>query len=429
MRIDEIFTFEKGVLQSSKCVPGEYDFITASSDWKSHNEYTHDCEALIFAAAASGSLGRTHYVNGKFISSDLCFIITPKDQENLPVDLKFYHILFNELKDEIVRNTKAGTSKEAIGLGSFGKYELPYFDIDTQVEIKNQFVNSENIKSNLTTELYQQVTLVKKLRQQFLQDAVQGKLVEQDLSDEPASVLLEKIKAEKERLIAEKAIKQGKLQEAEKQEELIFDIPRNWTWCTLDEISKNITDGTHQTPTYTKDGRIFLSAQNIKPFKFMPEDHKFVSEEAYKEIIKNRKTERGDILIARVGAGIGEAAVINQDIDFCFYVSLGLVQPLKDFLNTEYLTLVINSPYGVKYAKGNISSKGGSAGNFNLGRIRSFLIPLPPLAEQNRIIQKVEELMMYCTDLEASIKQSESQNEKLLQQVLKEALRKPPVEV
>jgi type I restriction enzyme S subunit len=197
----------------------------------------------------------------------------------------------------------------------------------------------------------------------------------------------------------------------------------------LDEISKNITDGTHQTPTYTKDGRIFLSAQNIKPFKFMPEDHKFVSEEAYEDIIKNRKPEKGDILIARVGAGIGEAAVINQDIDFCFYVSLGLVQPFKDYLNTDYLTLVINSPYGVKYAKGNISSKGGSAGNFNLGRIRSFLIPLPPLAEQERIVQKVEELMQYCNELETSIKQSESQNEKLLQQVLREALRKEPVEV
>jgi type I restriction enzyme S subunit len=159
----------------------------------------------------------------------------------------------------------------------------------------------------------------------------------------------------------------------------------------------------------------------------MPEDHKFVSEEAYEDIIKNRKPERDDILIARVGAGIGEAAVINQDIDFCFYVSLGLVQPFKDFLNTEYLTLVINSPYGVKYAKGNISSKGGSAGNFNLGRIRSFLIPLPPLAEQERIVQKVEELMQYCNELETSIKQSESQNEKLLQQVLREALRKESV--
>ncbi|MCB0516837.1 MAG: restriction endonuclease subunit S [Bacteroidetes bacterium] len=429
LRIDEIFNFEKGVLQSSKCVPGEYDFITASSDWKTHNEYTHDCEALIFAAAASGSLGRTHYVNGKFISSDLCFIITPKDQENLPVDLKFYHILFNELKDEIVRNTKAGTSKEAIGLGSFGKYQLPYFDIDTQIEIKNRFVKSEDLKSDLSNELNYQVELVKKLRQQLLQDAVQGKLVEQNPKDEPASELLKKIKAEKEKLIAEKVIKQGKIQEAEKQEELLFEIPDNWVWCNLDEISKNITDGTHQTPTYTKEGRIFLSAQNIKPFKFMPEEHKFVSEETYQEIIKNRKPEKGDILIARVGAGIGEAAVINQEIEFCFYVSLGLVQPFKEYLNTEYLALVINSPYGVKYAKGNISSKGGSAGNFNLGRIRSFLIPLPPLAEQNHIVQKLDELMHYCNELEASIKQSESQNEKLLKQVLREALRKEPVEV
>jgi restriction endonuclease S subunit len=233
MRIDEIFSFEKGELQSSKCVPGNFDFITASSDWKTHNEYTHECEALIFAAAASGSLGRTHYVNGKFVTSDLCFIITPKDQENLPVDLKFYHILFNELKDEIVRNTKAGTSKEAIGLGSFGKYELPYFDIDTQIEIKNRFVNSEEIKSSLTTELNQQVGLVKNLRQQLLQDAVQGKLVEQNKKDEPASDLLKKIKAEKEKQITEKKLKKEKELPPIKPEEIPFDIPENWVWCRL----------------------------------------------------------------------------------------------------------------------------------------------------------------------------------------------------
>ena len=122
---NQLFNFEKGILQSSKCVEGKFNFITAASDWKTHNEYTHDCEALIFAAAASGSLGRTHYVNGKFISSDLCFIITPKDPINLPVDLKFYHIIFNLFRNEIVASTKAGTSKEAIGLKAFGNYELP----------------------------------------------------------------------------------------------------------------------------------------------------------------------------------------------------------------------------------------------------------------------------------------------------------------
>lgn len=142
MKIKDLFHFEKGGLQSSKCTPGEYDFITAAAEWKTHNEYSHECEALIFAAAASGSLGRTHFVNGKFISSDLCFIITPKDPVKYPIDLKFYHLIFQAFKDEIVRNTKAGTSKEAIGLTAFGNYELPYFNIEKQQEVKEQFVSA-----------------------------------------------------------------------------------------------------------------------------------------------------------------------------------------------------------------------------------------------------------------------------------------------
>lgn len=429
MKIKDLFHFEKGGLQSSKCTPGEYDFITAAAEWKTHNEFSHECEALIFAAAASGSLGRTHYINGKFVSSDLCFIITPKDPAKYPIDLKFYHLIFQAFKDEIVRNTKAGTSKEAIGLTAFGKYELPYFDIAKQQEVKEQFVNAQESTIGLDLELTHQLDLVKQLRQAFLREAMQGKLVPQDPNDEPAKVLLEKIRAEKERLIKEKVIRKGKLQEAETLDELLFDIPNHWVWCKLDSICKNITDGTHQTPTYTKTGRMFLSAQNVKPFRFMPEEHKFVSEEAYQGYIKNRKPEIGDLLIGRVGAGIGETAVIDKDLDFCIYVSLGLVQPFKEYVDSNYLAYVFNSPYGYSYAKGNISSKGGSAGNFNLGRIRSFLIPFPPLSEQQRIVTKLDELMAYCDDLEASIKASQQQNELLLQQVLREALEPKEKEV
>ena len=428
MRIDDLFHFEKGSLQSSKCTEGEFDFITASSEWKTHNEYTHDCEALVFAAAASGSLGRTHYVNGKFIASDLCFIITPKNQNELPIDLKFYHMIFNEFKDDIVKNTKAGTSKEAIGLKAFGNYKLPYFNIDKQVEAKNQFVNMQEYKVELNSELTKQLDLIKQLRQAFLREAMQGKLLTPVTSSgvekqETGHDLLAKIKAEKAQLIAEKKIKQGKLQEAEVLEDLLFDIPEHWVWCNLDDICFNITDGTHQTPQYTKTGRMFLSAQNVKPFKFMPENHKFVSEEDYQVYIKNRKPEKGDLLIGRVGAGIGETAVIDQDLDFCIYVSVALVQPFKEYINSDYLAQVFNSPYGVRYAKGNISSKGGSAGNFNLGRIRSFQIPLPPLHEQEQIVAKLEELMAFCDGLEQSIKESQGYNDKLLQQVLREALQ------
>lgn len=430
MRIEDLFHFEKGILQSSKCTEGEFDFITASSEWKTHNKYTHDCEALVFAAAASGSLGRTHYVNGKFISSDLCFIITPKDPINFPIDLKFYHMIFNEFKNDIVKNTKAGTSKEAIGMKAFGNYKLPYFDIAKQVETKIQFVNMQHSKVELNTELIHQLDLIKQLRQAFLREAMQGKLShavptlrDVSASQETGHELLAKIKAEKAQLIAGKKIKQGKLQEAEVLEDLLFDIPEHWVWCNLDDICFNITDGTHQTPQYTKTGRMFLSAQNVKPFKFMPENHKFVSEEDYQVYIKNRKPEKGDLLIGRVGAGIGETAVIDQDLDFCIYVSVALVQPFKEYINSDYLAQVFNSPYGVRYAKGNISSKGGSAGNFNLGRIRSFQIPLPPLHEQEQIVAKLEELMAFCDGLEQSIKESQRYNEKLLQQVLREALQ------
>ena len=160
LKISQLFNFEKGILQSLKSIEGEYDFITASSDWKKHNECTHNCEALIFAAAASGSLGRTHYVNGKFVSSDLCFIITPKDPIKLPVDLKFYHIIFNLYKKEIVAATKAGTSKEAIGLKVFGEYELPYFEINLQEKVKQQFGNAESIKKKLFKEFETQLTQI-----------------------------------------------------------------------------------------------------------------------------------------------------------------------------------------------------------------------------------------------------------------------------
>lgn len=296
-----------------------------------------------------------------------------------------------------------------------------YFNSEVEDFIFNLQVNQIS-GAELHSELLQQENLLKQLRLALLQDGVQGKLINQNEQDGNATELLERIKIEKENLIKEKKIRQGKIQEAELQDDILFDIPSNWVWCKLDDLCWNITDGTHITPIYTKSGRIFLSAQNIKPFRFMPENHKLVSEDAYQDYIRNRKAEKGDVLVTRVGAGIGEAAVIDREIDFCFYVSLGLVQPFKKHIDSNYLTYVFNSPYGVQYAKGNISSKGGSAGNFNLGRIRSFLVPLPPLVEQKRIVNRLDKVMSLCDELFESIKQSNIEIERLIKTLLNDAL-------
>lgn len=277
----------------------------------------------------------------------------------------------------------------------------------------------------LEHEITNQQTLLAKLNQAILQEAIQGKLTADwraaNPEVEPASQLLLRIQAEKARLITDKKIKAGVRQQAVDDAQNNLSIPTGWEFPHLDDVSMFVTDGTHQTPTYTTTGRIFLSAQNVKPFKFMPEQHKFVSEKAFMEYTNNRKAEKGDLLLGRVGAGIGETAVVDRDLDFAFYVSLGMVKTFKEYTFPQYLAIVFNSPYGIRYARGNTSSKGGSAGNFNLGRIRSFRIPLPPLAEQVAIVERVETLMTTCRALEAEIEQSRTHAADLLQAVLKEA--------
>lgn len=237
-----------------------------------------------------------------------------------------------------------------------------------------------------------------KLRKSILQQAVQGKLTERDPADEPASELLKRIKTEKEALIKSGKIKKEKLLPAITDDEKPFDIPDTWEWARLADIC-NISDGTHQTPTYVEHGMPFISAQNVKPYRFMPENHRDVSYEDYLEYNKTVAPAKGDILMARVGAGIGEAAIIDQDFEFSIYVSLTLIKSYSKEIDMQYLLHVLNSPIGRKLAEKKTLGKGASQGNLNLVFIREFVLPIPPLAEQKRIVKRVEELLALCDEL------------------------------
>lgn len=429
--IKELFHFEKGSLQSSKCTPGDFDFITAAADWKTHNEYSHECEALIFAAAASGSLGRTHYVNGKFISSDLCFILTPKNPKKYPIDLKFYHLIFQAFKDEIVRNTKSGTSKEAIGLTVFGKYKLPYFDIDKQQEVKEQFVSAQESTLGLDSELTHQLDLVKQLRQAFLREAMQGQLVPQDENDEHASVLLEKIKDEKERLIREKKIKKQKPISPITEEEIPFEIPENWAWFRLGELCNTITKGSSPkwqgvkyVDSYEK-GILFITSKNVDSFKIDLSDSSFV-EAKFNEIEPRSILQKGDLLTNIVGASIGRTALFDLDFVANINQAVCILRIEHKFIDKPYLLNLMNSEFVINLMLEMQFAPGRA--NLSMSNLGNFPIPLPPLSEQQRIIAKLDELMAYCDELEASIRENQQQNELLLQQVLREALEPKNVE-
>ncbi len=236
------------------------------------------------------------------------------------------------------------------------------------------------------------------MKKSILQEAVQGKLVPQDPNDEPASVLLEKIAAEKKRLIKEGKIKKQKPLPEIMGEEIPFDIPESWEWVRFNDICAVLTCGYASTPTYVskEDGMPFISAKNIKPYKFMPDEHNYISHNLYKKLVQNAKPEKGDILLTRVGAGIGEAAIIDIDLDFAIYVSLTLIKLVSNHLiDNRYILYWLNSPIGVSSAKKNIFGKNASQGNLNVKNVRDFLVPLPPIAEQERIVEKIEVLLPF----------------------------------
>jgi len=360
-------------------------------------------------------------LDGAVVTNDFWYFEV--DEKQVDKEL-FLHLTSTSFFDDLCRIASDGTTNRVrLQADKFFNYEINLPAVKDQRELMAQLKHTNAAVATVLDETDQQLTHLTHLRQALLREAMQGQLLPQDPTDEPAALLLKKLQAAKAATGKGGKGKAGALfaEEAEAVEGL-FDIPASWVWYALEDIATLITDGTHQTPSYTEQGRPFLSAQNIKPFRFMPEIHRYVSEEAYQEYTKIKKPELGDLLIARVGAGIGECAVIDKQIDFAFYVSLGLVKLVPGFLSADYLAYMINGPFGVAYSKNNIASKGGSAGNFNLTKIRTFPIPLPPLAEQYRIVAKLEQLMQHCDALEQRIRESRQLAELLLQTALREAL-------
>lgn len=152
--IGKIFNIQKGTVQSSKREEGEYTFITASDTWLTHNEYTHDCEALIFVFGAGDSLGKVHYINGKFVTSDLCFVLTPKDPNR--TNLKYYYAYFTANRKNIVKRLARGTNKKAINDTRLKSYSISYPDKAEQDRVGNEvqkmFDRVEELKKQIEHE-------------------------------------------------------------------------------------------------------------------------------------------------------------------------------------------------------------------------------------------------------------------------------------
>ncbi|BBT78492.1 type I restriction endonuclease EcoAI subunit S [Aeromonas veronii] len=245
-----------------------------------------------------------------------------------------------------------------------------------------------------------ELTGIKKLRELILELAVRGKLVPQDPSDEPASVLLERITAGKLRLVKEGKIKKAKSLPEIGEEEKLFELPEGWEWARLTDVY-DVRDGTHDTPRYCEQGYPLITSKNISSGVLDFSDVKYISEDDHKKISERSAVEKNDILFAMIGS-IGNPVLVNTKREFSIKNVALFKYYLSELSSPSFLLLFLQFAENIfrKEASGAVQSF------VSLGNIRSFVMALPPLHEQFRIVAKVDELMALCDQLE---QQSETQ--------------------
>ena len=237
---------------------------------------------------------------------------------------------------------------------------------------------------------------IKELRGLILKLAMMGKLVPQDANDKPASELLKEIQSEKKKLLAEGKIKKQKPLPEITPEEIPYELPDGWVWTRLDNVTSKITDGDHQTPPRINKGYRLLSAKNVRDGFLRFTTCEFISKDHYLKSRERCLPEKGDLLIVSVGGTIGRTSLVPPDSEFALVRSVALIKPLifdSDFLkhsmDAELLQNFIHT-----------RKRGGAQPCLYLSEIRKFLFPLPPLNEQKRIVEKINELMARCDEME-----------------------------
>lgn len=351
---------------------------------------------------------------------------------------KDFLILF--LKSEVFKSRirkieLSGSAQKSIHEKTFLELEFHIPKIEEQKQIVVELLKLKSKSNSISTEITHQLDLIKQLRQAFLREAMQGKLChavptlrDVSASQETGQDLLAKIKAEKAQLIAEKKLKKEKELPPITEAEIPFDIPKHWTWCRLGEIAE-VKRG--KSPKYSENGVFRMLNQKCVRWFFIDTQYsKAIDEKWFNSITNDLKLKTNDLLVNSTGDGtIGRSGIVDSLCEeFMFDSHILRVRSFLE-INQNLLCFIINSEYGqslIESIKGATSTKQTELGVNNLS---SFPIPLPPLKEQEQIVANLEELMAFCDGLEQSIKESQGYNEKLLQQVLREALQGNEVEV
>lgn len=309
--------------------------------------------------------------------------------------------------------TEREETRNSLSAGSLARLNAP--DSNPAVFRKHATFALDNLVP-LTTRPDQ----IKALRRTILNLAVRGKLVEQDPADEPASELLKRIAAEKLRLLKARVLRNQKPPPPLEGIETPFDLPQGWTWTRLGHLSQFVTSGSRDwAKYYSNEGAIFLRMGNLSKdhYRLRLEQIQRVKPPVGGEGTRTR-LKGGDILISITG-NVGMLGLIPEGFgDAYINQHTAMVRPMPE-VKGRYLAELFRSPFAQEQFN---KPQRGIKNSFRLTDVTQFAVPFPPIAEQRRIVAKVDELMALCDRMETGLAAEEGIRTRLLDSLLHDAL-------
>lgn len=430
-RIGNLCQIIKGETGIASAEPGQYPLVTTGSERKTAKTFQFDTEAVCIPLVSSSghgkkSLNYVHYQKGKFALGTILAAVIPRDPNK--ISAAFLHRYLQFYKDRKIVPLMKGAANVSLAIKDIAKIEIPVPPIEEQTSFINLFNKANGFSAALLSESVNQSDFLSRLRQTILQEAIEGKLtvewrkknpVRKGDPDTDAAALLEKIKSEKQKLIAEGKIKKEKPLAHIGQKKIPIDLPQGWVWCRPIELGQFVGGGTPNTNVkeYWNGDIPWITPKDMK-VDYIETSELKITTEGVRNSNANILPENTPIFVVRSGilkrtvpVSITRArSTINQDLKAWMLLLPEMADYLRVFVKGSEKRILSE-----------IVKKGMTVESFDFERFKWFLIPLPPLAEQTAIVERVNQLLSMVDKLEEQVTERRVHAEELMQTVLREA--------
>lgn len=422
VKIGDVCKIVKGTTGIASAEPGKYPLVVTAVERKTCSTYQFDCEAVCIPLVSSSghgkkSLNNVHYQSGKFALGTILCAVIPNNSDEL--DARYLHQYLQFYKDTVLVPLMKGAANVSLSMKDIACVEVPLPPIEKQRELSTMFVSLQEKSLEFKKETDKQVEYVKLLRQSILQNAIEGKLtedwrkqysVQKGDPDYDAEALFDKIQAEKLEIKSTK-----KTATPIAKNEIPFEIPTGWKWVRLGEICEGFMYGTSAKSLPSGKCPV-LRMGNIQNGKIDWEKLVYTNND---EEIEKYLLKQYDLLFNRTNSRemVGKTAIFESTQKTIYAGYLVRFRPINS--NPYFVNIVLNSKTHREWCNEvKVDALGQS--NINAEKLKNFITPLPPLAEQKEIVARVEKHLQIITQLETQIATRETTTKQLMQSILKD---------